>query len=70
MNDLMNLPSLILERLEENELILVRGGEDPDDKAPNNGDGSCSGTNNGSGKCGGVNNFFREVWLIDRFFLV
>ena len=35
MNDLMNLPSLILERLEENELILVRGGEDPDDKAPN-----------------------------------
>ena len=45
-----------LERLEENELILVRGGEDPDDKAPNNGDGSCSGTNNGSGKCGGVNN--------------
>ena len=29
MNDLMNLPSLILERLEENELILVRGGEDP-----------------------------------------
>ena len=33
MNDLMNLPSLILERLEENELILVRGGEDPDDKA-------------------------------------
>ena len=38
MNDLMNLPSLILERLEENELILVRGGEDPDDKAPNNGD--------------------------------
>ena len=37
MNDLMNLPSLILERLEENELILVRGGEDPDDKAPNNG---------------------------------
>ena len=27
MNDLMNLPSLILERLEENELILVRGGE-------------------------------------------
>ena len=53
MNDLMNLPSLILERLEENELILVRGG---DDKAPNNGDGSCSGTNNGSGKCGGVNN--------------
>ena len=47
MNDLMNLPSLILERLEENELILVRGGEDPDDKAPNNGDGSCSGTNNG-----------------------
>ena len=25
MNDLMNLPSLILERLEENELILVRG---------------------------------------------
>ena len=51
MNDLMNLPSLILERLEENELILVRGGE-----APNNGDGSCSGTNNGSGKCGGVNN--------------
>ena len=49
MNDLMNLPSLILERLEENELILVRGGEDPDDKAPNNGDGSCSGTNNGSG---------------------
>ena len=42
MNDLMNLPSLILERLEENELILVRGGEDPDDKAPNNGDGSCS----------------------------
>ena len=56
MNDLMNLPSLILERLEENELILVRGGEDPDDKAPNNGDGSCSGTNNGSGKCGGDNN--------------
>ena len=44
MNDLMNLPSLILERLEENELILVRGGEYPDDKAPNNGDGSCSGT--------------------------
>ena len=56
MNDLMNLHSLILERVEENELILVRGGEDPDDKAPNNGDGSCSGTNNGSGKCGGVNN--------------
>ena len=51
MNDLMNLPSLILERLEENELILVRGGEDPDDKAPNNGDGSCSGTNNGSFFC-------------------
>ena len=56
MNDLMNLPSLILERLEENELILVRGGEEPGDKAPNIGDGRCSGSNNGSGKCGGVNN--------------
>ena len=54
MNDLMNLPSLILERLEENELILVRGGEDPDDKAPNNGDGSCKcgGVNNSAGRCG------------------
>lgn len=46
MNDLMNLPSL----------ILVRGGEDPDDKSPNNGDGLCSGSNNAGGKCSGSNN--------------
>ncbi len=62
MNDLMNLPSLILERLEENELILVRGGEDPDDKVRIMGwklfwystmaSGKCGGVNNSSGRCG------------------
>lgn len=56
MKDLMSLPSSILDRLESDELVLVRGGSNPDDSSPNNGDGLCSGSNNAGGKCSGSNN--------------
>ncbi len=53
-SDFMQLPASVMERLDENEMILVLGGSDS--VAPNNDDGLCTGTNNGSGRCGGINN--------------
>lgn len=57
MDTFMNLPDFLVEKLEVEELVLIKGGAvDPPGHSPNNGDGICSGTNNASGRCGGTNN--------------
>lgn len=57
MKDLMELPIKVLEHMEAEELMLIKGGRSCDTVKPtNNADGTCSGTNNGSGRCSGTNN--------------
>jgi hypothetical protein len=56
MNNLMNLPALMLEKLSKDEMVLINGGDKPVVPPPNNGDGVCSGTNNAGGRCSGANN--------------
>ncbi len=58
MSDFMNLPSSLLEKLQKEEQVLIRGGNvTVDISAVNNGSGTCDGVNNGDGLCyGGVNN--------------
>lgn len=55
MDSLMILPSFLVEKLEDEELILVNGGMSAP-AAVNNGSGKCSGTNNSDGSCSGTNN--------------
>lgn len=53
----MNLPSILIEKLENEELVWVNGGTASTITQPtNNADGRCSGTNNASGVCNGTNN--------------
>lgn len=56
MNNLMNLPDLVIEKVKSNDLMLLKGGCSLFNIVPNNSDGVCSGTNNGSGRCSGTNN--------------
>ncbi len=54
MNSLMSLPIYLVEKLGQEEMLLVRGGSQS--VSTNNSTGTCGGTNNGSGHCGGTNN--------------
>ena len=56
MNNLINLPDLVIEKVKSNDLMLLKGGCSLFNIVPNNSDGVCSGTNNGSGRCSGTNN--------------
>lgn len=56
MNSLMILPIDLMERLEDEELLLINGGTSIGIQGTNNGSGLCDGTNNGSGRCDGNNN--------------
>lgn len=57
MNTLMDFPSFLVEKLQEKELILVKGGNIPPPKPPiNNSGGRCEGTNDSDGHCSGINN--------------
>lgn len=58
MSDFMNLPSSLLEKLQKEEQVLIKGGNvTVDISAVNNDSGTCDGVNNGDGLCyGGVNN--------------
>ncbi len=56
MSKLMTLDPVIVEELSLDEMMLVIGGNDADNKGvPNNSTGTCTGTNNGSGTCLGTN---------------
>lgn len=54
MNDFMTLPSGIIDELNINEMVCLKGGVSSDNT--NNATGTCTGTNNGTGKCSGTNN--------------
>lgn len=56
MNTFMNLPDFLVEKLEAEEAVLIKGGNIPPPSSPNNGDGRCSGSNNAGGRCSGSNN--------------
>lgn len=56
MNSLMSLPIYLVEKLGQEEMLLVRGGIEEQESSPNNEDGRCSGTNNHTGRCDGTNN--------------
>lgn len=56
MNTFMNLPDSLIEQLEVEELVLVKGGSIDPPGSPNNADGRCSGSNNAGGRCSGPNN--------------
>ena len=56
-SELMALPLQVVDAMQENEMLLVVGGNTGLDlSATNNADGICDGTNNSSGTCGGTNN--------------
>lgn len=64
-NELMKLPSNIVDALQDQDLLLVVGGAngtmsvnnaDGTCQGTNNLDGACTGTNNYDGRCGGTNN--------------
>ena len=50
MNSLMSLPIYLVEKLGQEEMLLVRGGIEEQESSPNNEDGRCSGTNNHTGR--------------------
>lgn len=52
MNVLTELPNFLMEKLEEEEMILVSGGIKEEQASPNNGSGRCDGPNNADGYCG------------------
>lgn len=54
--DFMSFPDLLIEKIEQEELVLLKAGYIPPPLPPNNGSGTCSGTNNADGRCSGVNN--------------
>lgn len=76
--ELMRLPSQMLDALNESESLLVVGGtSDKGETEPanngsgrcvgtNNSDGTCTGTNNGSGLCNGINNSGGKCGFIEN----
>lgn len=55
MEKLLNLPVEVMETLDHEGLILIKGGNN--DKTPVNNQGSmCTGANNQGGQCTGINN--------------
>lgn len=52
----MDLPSDVMEKLDNDELVLLKGGVGVGSVPSNNADGICEGSNNSGGRCDGINN--------------
>lgn len=56
MDRFMDLPSDVMEKLDNDELVLLKGGVGVGSVPSNNADGICEGFNNSGGRCNGPNN--------------
>ena len=56
MDRFMDLPSDVMEKLDNDELVLLKGGVGVGSVPSNNADGICEGSNNSGGRCDGINN--------------